>query len=210
MFKTGFVALALCWSTGFAIAQQALSDLLKREMSVSDESLAQCQMLNGKSIEDWRCTQWKRQLAEAYSNQAKAARHAAEAQAANERFELERAAQNAARESEREALDKRRAVEYELRQAEIARLQMQRDEAEKADKAEIQAQGKRDAALRAKCGDDYKAPRVGMQIARAKQCVTAMRMTGQINRADGIVTTYEGGNSFFHVMEGRIVAWGRF
>ncbi|MFP5473081.1 MAG: hypothetical protein ACLGJD_05525 [Gammaproteobacteria bacterium] len=65
------------------------------------------------------------------------------------------------------------------------------------------------SAMQSKCGDDYKAPRIGMNIDRVRECVTSVRLTSQINRADGIVSTYEGGGAYFHVMDGRVVAWGR-
>ncbi len=48
-----------------------------------------------------------------------------------------------------------------------------------------------------------------MSVDRVKECVTPVKMTSQINRADGIVSTYQGGGAYFHVMEGRVIAWGR-
>lgn len=66
------------------------------------------------------------------------------------------------------------------------------------------------AEKKAKCGEDYKRPRIGMSIDRVKECVTSVKMTGQLNRADGVITTYEGGNAYFHVMASRIVSWGKY
>lgn len=88
-----------------------------------------------------------------------------------------------------------------------------RKEQEGRDRAEDVAERKVQQAaaiVKTRCGADYKAPRIGMSIARAQECVTPMQVTGQINRADGIVTTYRGGGgSYFHAMNGVIVSWSK-
>ena len=66
------------------------------------------------------------------------------------------------------------------------------------------------AAGKAKCGDDYKSPKIGMSIDRVRACVTPVKLKGQLNRADGVVSTFVGGNAYFHVMEGRIISWGKY
>lgn len=95
------------------------------------------------------------------------------------------------------------------RQRNEAIKQSQLDAIDRATAEREHKAASREAALKASCGTDYKAPRIGMSIDRAQQCVTVMRVTGQLNRADGVITTYQGGGAYFHVMDGRIVAWGK-
>jgi hypothetical protein len=83
------------------------------------------------------------------------------------------------------------------------------EELERTEKREAAKASKATAAKKAACGADYMRVRIGMDVARVQQCVTSMRVTGQIQRADGVLTTYAGGGAFFHVMNGRIVAWGQ-
>lgn len=66
------------------------------------------------------------------------------------------------------------------------------------------------AKAKATCGQDYKAPSIGMSVDRLRQCVsTSLKVAGQVNRADGIVTTYTtNSGAFFHVMRGKVIAWG--
>lgn len=66
------------------------------------------------------------------------------------------------------------------------------------------------ASVKTKCGDDYKSPKIGMRLERVQECVVAVKLRSQLNRADGVVSTYEGGNAYFHIMDGRIVSWGKY
>lgn len=81
------------------------------------------------------------------------------------------------------------------------------------DDERTEASRERDAVAKKKatCGDDYLAPKIGMSIERAKQCVSpSLRVFGQVNRADGVVTIYRtGSGATFHAMNGVIVAWNR-
>lgn len=44
----------------------------------------------------------------------------------------------------------------------------------------------------------------------ADRSAASLAVAGQVNRADGIVTTYTNNSgAFFHVMKGWVVAWGR-
>lgn len=107
---------------------------------------------------------------------------------------------------EREKWATVQAEQYARQLAEQRRRQAIEDAQDRADE---QRASKAAAAAKAKCGADYKAPRIGMPITRAQECVTSMRVTAQLNRADGVVTTYQGGGAYFHVMNGLIVSWGR-
>jgi len=92
-----------------------------------------------------------------------------------------------------------------------ARLQAVQAELAAEERAEEARDRKAVAAMKTRCGTDYKAPRIGMPIERAQQCVApSMQVTGYIHRADGEITTYTTNNgTFFHVMKGVVVAWGR-
>jgi hypothetical protein len=89
-------------------------------------------------------------------------------------------------------------------------------------KAEFQAQG--NTAERIECRDDDRKLRVGMTLDRVKQCwphFGLFRLTGEINRADGIVSIYEMpmddkgslayaiGVGTIYVMGGEVIAWTR-
>lgn len=92
--------------------------------------------------------------------------------------------------------------------------QKKRDDAERAkEDRQERAQEKKQAdivnAKKQVCGDDYGAPKIGMTLGRAQQCVSKFRLTSQVNRADGVVSMYNGGGFYLHVMDGRIVAWTR-
>ena len=77
---------------------------------------------------------------------------------------------------------------------------------------EREAQRARDtkiAALKEYCGVDYKNPTIGMKLDRVKECVAPVKLVSQINREDGVVSTYQYGSLFIHTMSGNVVAWER-
>lgn len=128
-----------------------------------------------------------------------------EVQRANEAFEAERAE----RELKQAADQARWAAERREREAAVAAEVARQEAADRAErKAEAQARSKTVAERKAACGADYLTPRIGMPIDRALQCVGAFRLQGQINRADGVLSTYLGARRYLHVMDGRVVAWG--
>lgn len=86
----------------------------------------------------------------------------------------------------------------------------EQEEIERAEAARVKQAETSKASGKAKCGDDYKNPHIGMPIDRVRACVTAVKMTAQLSRADGVVTTYEGGGAYFHIMDGRVVSWGKY
>jgi hypothetical protein len=96
-------------------------------------------------------------------------------------------------------------------EARPAEKQLQREAEQKAqneayDKAEA-AQELRQVANRKACGKDYMAPRIGMPIKRALQCLGEFRMTGQVNRKDGILTTYTNDDAMLQAIDGKLVSW---
>jgi len=125
------------------------------------------------------------------------------------------------RQAQREAQEEEQAERAAARKKQLAEQAERRDAIEKRMAAEDRAQAAADrraadkaaavlAATKERCGDDYKSPRVGMHIERVKVCVTAVRLTAQINRADGVVSTYQGAGAYFHVMNGVVVSWGSY
>lgn len=106
---------------------------------------------------------------------------------------------------EREA--KRAEREDAYRKEEAKQLQKDRQAAAAAKQ--------RSEALKAECGGDYRNIQVGMSIGRAIQCVAPLKLTGQINRIDGVlVSSYEScqrrGCYSASVIEGTIAAWSRY
>lgn len=137
--------------------------------------------------------------------------------AANKRFDLVREARHIAEQEqleEQRRLREQREKEDAERQAKSQEEQRQyeRDrEREEREEQRQQAKLKADRAARMKqCGDDFGSPRIGMSLARAKECVGNFRLVSEVNRADGVVSTYRTGSMYIHVMGGRISAWGRY
>ena len=118
---------------------------------------------------------------------------------------------------ERKAKETARAEElkreYDLRQAEEKKLiedgRKEREAEQAADDARYRAAAKREAALKAKCGDDYLTPKIGMTMVRLNECSPALKLNSQINRTDGVISVYTGRGLMVHVLGGRVVAWTR-
>jgi hypothetical protein len=85
-----------------------------------------------------------------------------------------------------------------------------KDAEAKAEAAAARRANEATAAQKASCGADYKQPRIGMSIDRVRACVTPVKVTAQLSRTDGVVTTYEGSGAYFHVMDGRVLSWGKY
>jgi len=65
------------------------------------------------------------------------------------------------------------------------------------------------AQLKKQCGADFRRPMIGQTVTRFQLCVAQVDEIGQINRTDGVVTTYEGSGYIIQAMNGRVVAWTR-
>lgn len=81
---------------------------------------------------------------------------------------------------------------------------------EKQERAAKARQSAKTSELKQKCGNDYKNPAIGMRIERLQECVSPVKLYSQINRADGVVSTYRSGSLIAHVMSGRVIAWDRY
>lgn len=210
MFKHLLIASLLAYSVGgvFAQGQERLSDLLKREMPVTDASLAECRTSDDKPIEEVRCGQWKRSLAKAYAEEKAIQTRASQTAAAHAAYESEQAAAMANRQVEQQRQQDARQAERERTKAEFDRTEaaLEADERRQAAKAT-----KASADLKSKCGADYKAPRIGMTMTRVKECVSpSFKVSGQINTAQGVVTTYKAPGGYLHVIDDKVVEWRYF
>lgn len=142
-----------------------------------------------------------------------------EAQARENAIRMESArqysiAQEEERTAKKEEEQRRSDLKYEQYLAERERKKAEMEkEREDDERAERQAKKRRDvetADLKTRCGSDYKTPSIGMRIERVQECVAPAKLVSQINRADGVVSTYRSGSFSFHVMSGRVMAWDRY
>lgn len=203
-----------------------LPQMILDELDVTDASLADCRYRNGSRIDADQCKRWQDKLAQVRAEiaaadrqietdrreadlqrQANADQRAAQAEQRQRAVEAARAEDEARRRSqaEKEAawhkeLAARAAAETERRRAEDARWAAETAAAEAAD-------ARRVAALRKACGKDYMTPRIGMPIERALQCLGKFRRTGQVNRKDGVLTTYTNGSAMLQEIDGKLVSW---
>jgi hypothetical protein len=138
------------------------------------------------------------------------------AEAEAQRLMFERA--DAARAEE----EKKRLIakEEQRKRDEQYRIEYQKEEAERKahqaawqkeqDDFERKARQKK-AQQKKVCGDDYHKPRIGMTLERAKLCIGDIKMSGQLNRADGVVSAYEIPDILYmHFMDNVVVSWGRY
>lgn len=174
------------------------------------ENLERCLYNNGKPMEQRICDILRKN----------AAKKSAENDRYNERAAVQRARdteQKAFAEAKQQELQRERDARFaELRAKEQERAKESEAMALKAQREQIQwekstarAASERTAKQKSLCGDDYRSPRVGMTLTRAKECVADFKLKGQINRADGVVSTYMAGQTYLHVMDGKIVSWGK-
>ncbi len=106
-----------------------------------------------------------------------------------------------------------RELKYQQFKAEQAKKQAEMEAEvaaeEKRGRAEQKRRGAEIADLKGRCGTDYKNPTIGMRIERVQECVSPVKLVSQINRADGVVSTYRSGSLTVHTMSGRVMAWDR-
>lgn len=127
---------------------------------------------------------------------------AAGAQTLQQQIDADEAAHKAAvQRASREATERER-TEQAQREALMAKANAQAA----SDEREARRQ---DQVRRKVCGTDYANPQVGMHMARVRSCVGDVVLLGQVNRADGVVSTYRSGRLLLTVHKDRIVAWSR-
>jgi len=168
--------------------------------------LENCRYANGRSIEPRVCDVLRKHAQE---RAAAEARTQAQLAAARQREEERKAADAERKAAWQEELRVRREREEAERQARQEQLDREAEAERRAEAKAAKVAADKEAARKASCGADYRNIRVGMAITRAQECVANFKLTGQINRADGVVSTYQAGRMYAHVMAGKIVAWGQ-
>jgi membrane protein involved in colicin uptake len=171
-----------------------------------DYDLQTCMFNNGLPMHPQSCESLRKRAAEQSLEQEKNKRRAAENRAIADK---NREAAEAAQAIERARQDEERAAHKRKEAERIATFHREQDERDREYAAEIKAAEASEAKKKAACGTDYRNLQIGMQITRAQQCVASFKMTSQINRADGVISTYQSGRLYAHVMDGKIVSWGK-
>lgn len=160
----------------------------------------------GISIDPKVCEVLRRQEAKKAADAERFKKMAEEDRARAAQAKAEQDAANAIEREKREAAHQEWVRKEEARKAELQKEQDARDKEYAAqDRAVASAEAKRKSA----CGDDYKNLQIGMAITRVQQCVAPFKLVGQLNRADGVVSTYRSGGVYAHVMNGRVVSWSK-
>ncbi|BCB28413.1 hypothetical protein SKTS_32990 [Sulfurimicrobium lacus] len=134
------------------------------------------------------------------------------------RLKVEQAAQ-ASRDAQ---VQKQAQAENERLQRELKyqQIKSEQDKKQAEMEADVAAEEKRERAaqkkhnadvaeLKVRCGGDYKTPSIGMPIWRVQECVGPVKLSGQVNRPDGVASVYNYGPLWVNVMSGRVVAWGQ-
>jgi flagellar biosynthesis GTPase FlhF len=187
-----FVAVALTFLVASAVRAQT-----------NYHDTANCRWTDGRSMSEKDCEFFRKLKA---ADEAEEAAHQARSQARLNKQREERQAQEQARSARLAAEKKEREERFALEMEKAKVLQQQREQDEKVRETE---QDRQIAILRTQCGSDLDRPAIGQTITRFQKCVGDVEQTGQINRKDGVVTTYEGSGYVVHVMGGKVVAWSR-
>lgn len=194
--KRSFVALCVIEAALIAASGGA---------AAAGEDLERCLYNNGKSIDQRVCDVLRKHQAELDQRRERQALIDQEMKAKYQAFQAEKAA-----ERERQiAEERRREEQYQQELAKRAEeVRLQDEQRQREYEASERVLASKDAARKQECGADYRILSIGMPIERAKRCVANFKLAGQINRADGVVSTYRSGRYYAHVMDGRIVSWG--
>lgn len=138
----------------------------------------------------------------------KAAKQAELVKKAQEAYEADKRREDDERGKRIAEMDAARAKELAKQKAELERVQAAQ---ESSDREEYAQQQRREAQAKFKCGDDYKTPKIGMTMDRVRECVSAsFKLAGQTNTEQGVVTTYRAPGGYLHVINGKVVQWGKF
>lgn len=171
-----------------------------------DYDLQTCMFSNGLPMHPKSCESLKKRD----SQNIEKAKISNERQAANRVVQDEQRAQAEAKQQEVQREREAKQAEWRAeKDAEHAMGLKAQQEQIQWEKATAKAASERTAKQKTICGEDYRSPRVGMTLIRAKECVAEFKLKGQLNRADGVVSTYMAGQTYLHVMDGKIVSWGR-
>jgi hypothetical protein len=182
------------------------SALLIGQAFAMDEDLKNCRYKTGIKIPADECEVFQRMERKKDEAAERARTQAEQSRAESAAWQKER--------DDKAAQDK---VAYQARQrqeeSELAErkraYQAERDADDRSNELADRKAQARAATLKSACGADYLTPKIGMPIDRALQCTGKYRITAQLNRADGVITTYSGPSGYIHAMSGRVVSWGR-
>lgn len=181
--------------------------LISNSALASGEDLVNCRWKDGREIDPRDCATFRRVAAEDQANEDAYQKRYAEMQESNRKRDEERAAEKAKQQAIIEVGNKKRVAEIARQDAESKRY---RDNEERKERAAEKSAAAREQAVKDKCGADYRTPKIGMALARAQQCVGKFTLKSQINRADGVISTYTNGYTYINVMDDRIVSWQKF
>lgn len=164
--------------------------------ALASPDLAACRHANGNAIEPKVCEKLReadaREKAAAVDQAARQAKHREQAAAAR----AEEAEAEAKRSAAVAAAGERSFTEAAAREARARQAQAEQERAEAEDEARLQV-------LQRQCGQDFQRPRVGMTLARARQCVGDLQLFGQ----NGAVAHYRAGPLMLSVEGGVITRW---
>lgn len=194
--RTWFLISVMVLVTGSAIGQPSYYKKF---------DLVNCRFDNGIEIPQVECEATRKYFAAEAAKKAEQDSYTAKANAAFEADKVAAREERARNEAQWAADRAKQRAEQEAREAVYAKQREAEDRAQAASdrKATVVASN-----LKARCGNDYKKPYIGMTLARAQECVTPMKLEGQFNGPDGVINTYRGGGgSLFQSIDGRIVHW---
>lgn len=172
----------------------------------ADYDLDRCVFTNGAALHPKACESLRKREREISAANERGAAMDAQLKIEREKHKAEHVAIYERQKLESQEREQKRLAAIEERQLAID-SERRKDERQYA--LQAKAASERTAKQKSICGEDYRSPRVGMTLARAKECVAEFKLKGQINRADGVVSTYRAGDLYAHVMDGKIVSWGR-
>lgn len=94
------------------------------------------------------------------------------------------------------------------RRADAAREKARLEELARTDPERAKRSAERTESRKKTCGDDYRAPRVGMTLERAMQCVGQFRLATQSSRSGGFLSIYHADGLYIEEYGGKVTAWG--
>lgn len=181
--------------------------VLPATASARGEDLANCRFSDGTRIVWTLCERLRQEAIEERKHRAAQEEQLRRQQAEQDERRRRQEEVEAERHRQRELAEQDRQNKQAERQAQAdaEEAQYRREEARREKLA-----AERTKATKERCGDDYRAPRIGMSLARVQDCAGPFKLKGQINRADGVVSTYVRSGMYLHVMDDRIVSWGKY
>lgn len=175
--------------------------------SPADEDLENCYWRDGHKMSEKNCTEFRTEVANERDVQKRNAEYLEQSRIEQARDAAEKAKRQTAAEAE---AHKKQQAETE-RLNEVSKRWFEAAEREEwAEREAAKAARTRELEVKEKCGADYKSPQIGMTLSRAQQCVGKFKLKSQLNRVDGVISTYVNGYTYINVMNDRIISWQKF